>query len=187
MENLPDPQRTHFLWGFSKDFGLASFRFGVLHTLNKDLMKIMEGMCLYSSVEGHIQQMGGRMLQDKQWLDETYFPMNLKRVRSAFEDCKSFFEKHGCQVRDSPAGLFAWVNLSQFLPALESNEKFTEKSERHLFMELLDNYKLYIPMGAPFGSQDPGWFRVIISIRRDHWKEFCKRFDKFARTKNVLK
>ena len=83
MENLPDPQRTHFLWGFSKDFGLASFRFGVLHTFNKDLMKIMEGMCLYSSVEGHIQQMGGRMLQDKKWLDETYFPMNLKRVRSA--------------------------------------------------------------------------------------------------------
>ena len=95
MENVPDPQRTHFLWGFSKDFGLASFRFGVLHTLNKDLMKIMEGMCLYSSVEVHIQQMGGRMLQDKRWLDETYFPMNLKRVRSAFEDCKSFFEKYG--------------------------------------------------------------------------------------------
>ena len=94
MENVPDPQRTHFLWGFSKDFGLASFRFGVLHTFNKDLMKIMEGMCLYSSVEGHIQQMGGRMLQDKKWLDETYFPMNLKRVRSAFEDCKSFFEKY---------------------------------------------------------------------------------------------
>ena len=65
LENLPDPQRTHFLWGMSKDFGLASFRFGVLHTLNPNLIKIMEGMCLYSSVEGHIQQIGGQMLKGR--------------------------------------------------------------------------------------------------------------------------
>ena len=65
MDNLPDPQRTHFLWGMSKDFGLASFRFGVLHTLNPNLIKIMEGMCLYSSVEGHIQQIGGQMLKGR--------------------------------------------------------------------------------------------------------------------------
>ena len=93
-----------------------------------------------------------------------------------------FPKRHGCQVRDSPAGLFAWVNLSQFLP-FKKNERNTEKSERQLFMELLNNYKLYIPMGTPFGSQDPGWFRVIISIRRDHWNEFCKRFDDFVRCK----
>ena len=95
-----------------------------------------------------------------------------------------FPKRHGCQVRDSPAGLFAWVNLSQFLP-FKKNDKNTEKSERQLFMELLNNYKLYIPMGTPFGSQDPGWFRVIISIRRDHWNEFCKRFDDFVRCKKT--
>ncbi len=40
MENLPDPQRVHFVWGLSKDFGLASFRFGVVHSLNQDLLKV---------------------------------------------------------------------------------------------------------------------------------------------------
>ena len=55
IDEVPDPERTHFLWGFSKDFGIASFRYGVLHTWNKDLMKIMEGMCLYSSVQAGVQ------------------------------------------------------------------------------------------------------------------------------------
>ena len=31
---LPDPQRTHFLWGLSKDLGLAEFRMGFIHTYN---------------------------------------------------------------------------------------------------------------------------------------------------------
>lgn len=56
-------------------------------------------------------------------------------------------------------------------------------AENKLFLELLDDYKIYIPNGGAFGCQDPGWFRVIISIRRDHWNEFCKRFDKFVRSK----
>ena len=30
-----DPERTHFLWGLSKDFGLAGFRMGFIHTYNK--------------------------------------------------------------------------------------------------------------------------------------------------------
>ena len=32
---LPDPQRTHFMWGLSKDFGLAGFRMGFIHSYNK--------------------------------------------------------------------------------------------------------------------------------------------------------
>lgn len=176
MENIPDPQRTHFIWGFSKDFGMASFRFAVLHTFNQDLLKILVGMCLYSSVQGHIQQIAGQMLQDKDWLDQTYFPLNLKRIRTAFEDCKTFFEGFGCKVRNSPAGLFAWVNLAPFF----RQKPITEKAEKELFVELLEKHKVYIPNGTAFGCQDPGWFRVIISIRRDHWKEFCARFEKFA-------
>ena len=85
--------------------------------------------------------------------------------------------RYGCQVRDSPAGLFAWVNFETFFP----DKKVTAVAERRLFMELLDDYKVYIPNGTEFGCQDPGWFRVIFSIRRDHWTEFCKRFDQFAR------
>lgn len=179
MEKVPDPEKTHFLWGFSKDFGIASFRFGVLHTWNRDLMTILECMCLYTSVEGHIQQIGAKMLSDEKWLNQTYFPLNLKRLREAFENCSTFFAKFGCQVRESKAGIFAWVNFSPFFQSRE----ITVESEKQLFLQLMEEHKLYIPNGTEFGSQDPGWFRVIFAIKRDHWAEFCLRFEKFAQSR----
>ena len=175
LDEIPDPERTHFLWGFSKDFGIASFRFGVFHTWNRDLMTIMDGMCLYSSVEGHIQQIAGKMLSDNHWLDTVYFPGNLAKLKAAFEDCRQFFEDFGCRVKKSKAGLFAWVDLSPFLKG-----NVDARNEKSLFLQLLNDYKLYIPNGTEFGSRDPGWFRVIFAIKRDHWKEFCRRFNEFA-------
>ena len=53
---LPDPSRTHVLWGLSKDFGLAGFRMGFIHSHNKDLIRCLDGMNLYTSGSVHIQQ-----------------------------------------------------------------------------------------------------------------------------------
>ena len=38
-EKVPDPERTHFLWGLSKDFGLAGFRIGVLHSYSESVIR----------------------------------------------------------------------------------------------------------------------------------------------------
>ena len=53
---LPDPDRTHFLWGMSKDFGLAGFRMGFIHSYSKDMVRCLNGMMFYTSVPVHIQQ-----------------------------------------------------------------------------------------------------------------------------------
>ena len=115
------------------------------------------------------------MLSDHKWLHEVYFPSNLQRLQDAFQSCYTFFTKFGCKVRESQAGLFAWVDFSP----LFSNE-VTAETEKELFMTLLDKYKIYIPNGIEFGSKDPGWFRVIFAIKREHWIEFCRRFEKFV-------
>ena len=57
---LPDPERTHFLWGLSKDFGLAGLRMGFVHSYNTDLIKCLDGMQFYTSVSVHIQQVNDR-------------------------------------------------------------------------------------------------------------------------------
>ena len=44
------------MWGMSKDFGLAGFRMGFIHSYSKDMMKCLDGMQLYTSVPVHIQQ-----------------------------------------------------------------------------------------------------------------------------------
>ena len=34
LSSVPDPDRLHVVWGFSKDFGLSGFRVGVFITKN---------------------------------------------------------------------------------------------------------------------------------------------------------
>ena len=53
---VPDPARTHVLWGLSKDFGLAGFRVGFIHSHNADLIRCLDGMSFYTSASVHIQQ-----------------------------------------------------------------------------------------------------------------------------------
>ena len=176
IKELPDRERTHFIWGLSKDFGLAHFRMGVMYSWNAALIKAMDSMCLYTCVQGHIQEISRKMLLDTQWLDETYFQENLKRLGVAYDNCRSFFESFGCRVRPSKAGLFAWIDFSPFFKRTE----ITVEDEKELFVNLMSNYKVYIPNGTEFGAKDPGWFRVIFAIRPDRWQEFCRRFRQFV-------
>ena len=56
--SLPDPQRTHVLWGLSKDLGLAGFRMGFIHSLSEEVLRSIDGMKFYTCVPAHIQQVG---------------------------------------------------------------------------------------------------------------------------------
>jgi aspartate/methionine/tyrosine aminotransferase len=58
VAELPDPDRTHQLWGLSKDFGLAGFRLGFIHTYNNNLIRCLDGMNFYTCASVHIQQVG---------------------------------------------------------------------------------------------------------------------------------
>lgn len=173
-----DPQRTHFMWGMSKDLGIAGFRFGVIHTKNHDVLKVLSGMSIYTGVPAHIQELGGKMLSDRNWLDEIYFPMNIQRLGVNYERFKYFLEtKHQLKVRKASAGFFIWVNFSKFLP-----KNKTVEDEINLFNILLEKFKLYIIPGSQMASNDPGWFRIVIAIKQKQLDIFEKRFDKFAKS-----
>ena len=172
---VPDPIRTHFLWGMSKDLGIAGFRFGVIHTKNTDVLKVLSGMGIYIAIPSHIQELGAKMLADKKWLEEVYFPNNLSRLKSNYDRFKSFLQsKHNINVRKASAGFFIWANFSRFLP-----EKTIEE-EMKLFHLLFYRYKLYIIPASQMSSNNPGWFRIVITINQGDLKEFEKRFDKFV-------
>ncbi|XP_031571522.1 probable inactive 1-aminocyclopropane-1-carboxylate synthase-like protein 2 [Actinia tenebrosa] len=48
--NIPDRQRLHVVWGFSKDFGISGFRCGVLHTWNKQILDALKWVAYFQSV-----------------------------------------------------------------------------------------------------------------------------------------
>ena len=175
IPSVPDPMRTHFLWGMSKDLGIAGFRFGVIHTKNPDVLKVLSGMSIYIHIPAHIQELGAKMLEDKKWLEEVYFPNNLSRLKSNYDRFVIFLQsKHNMVVRKASAGFFIWANFSRFL------QKITVEEEMKLFNLLFYKYKLYIIPGSQLSSNNPGWFRIVISINETDLKEFEKRFDEFA-------
>ena len=175
IDNVPDPMRTHFLWGMSKDLGLAGFRFGVIHTKNQDLLKVLSGMGIYIQIPPHIQELGAKMLKDREWLDRVYFPNNINRLRCNYERFLHFLQtKHNIMVRKASAGFFIWANFSQFL------KKKTFEDEMQLFHVLFNQYKLYIIPGSQMSSNNPGWFRIVIAIKQAELEEFEMRFEAFA-------
>ena len=176
LPTICDPERTHFMWGMSKDLGIAGFRFGVIHTRNQDVLKVLSGMSLYTAVPAHIQELGAKMLSDRTWLNEIYFPRNIQRLGNNYARFKSFLEtKHQIQVRKASAGFFIWVNFSKFLP-----KNKTAEDEINLFNILLEKFKLYIIPGSQMASNDPGWFRIVIAVKQEQLEVFEKRFDEFA-------
>jgi len=152
---------VHFLWGFSKDFGIAGFRLGVIHTHSKDMLQAIDGLGIYVSVSTHIQQVCNRMLLDTDWLDKIYFPNNIKRLRQSFETVKEVLGDLDIRIVEASAGLFCWLDFSKYI------EEKTIESEIKLFKRFFDDGKVYIVPGSEFGCTTPGWFRIIISVSED--------------------
>jgi len=174
-EELPDPDRTHFMWGLSKDFGLAGFRIGFIHSYNKNFIQCMDGMCIFISSSVHIQQVASRLLSDHNWLDTVYFPGNISRLSSAFTTISMRLERLSIPVMPSKAALFCWADFSKYLPSKDT------AGEMKLFNDLMDKAKVYMVPGSEFGCKIPGWFRLIFAVKPSVLIEALDRIEAFLR------
>ncbi|KAM5248416.1 1-aminocyclopropane-1-carboxylate synthase-like protein 1 [Ctenodactylus gundi] len=65
LVDLPDPIRTHVIWGTSKDFGISGFRFGALYAHNKEVASAMGTFGYLHSGSDITQYQLSRLLQDR--------------------------------------------------------------------------------------------------------------------------
>ena len=66
----PDPTRTHFMWGFSKDFAMSGSRCAVFHSKNRAIhMAFGKDISFYHNVPGVMQMKLCRMLRDREWVN----------------------------------------------------------------------------------------------------------------------
>ncbi|XP_077902326.1 putative inactive 1-aminocyclopropane-1-carboxylate synthase-like protein 2 isoform X2 [Ictidomys tridecemlineatus] len=156
IERLPDPDRTHVIWGTSKDFGISGFRFGALYTHNKEVASAVSIFGYLHGISGITQYKLRRLLQDREWIDAVYLPANHSRLRTAHKYVTKKlraleipFVNHGC-------GLYVWVNLQSYL------KPCTFAEERALHRRFLDN-KLMLSRGKSYMCKEPGWFRIIFA------------------------
>ncbi|XP_035220227.1 1-aminocyclopropane-1-carboxylate synthase-like protein 1 [Stegodyphus dumicola] len=167
---IPDPMRTHVLYGLSKDFGLAGLRIGVIHTRCKELQNCLIQLSFFPNIPYPIMDIAARFLEDLEWC-KTYIAEYKRRLLAKFTSCSTHLKKLGINIRDSKGGLFLWVDFRSVC----GSKSF--KQERDFFLYLLNEVHLYIVPGEELFSAQPGWFRMTFSGNPDHLKEGLRRLE----------
>ncbi|NWI19493.1 1A1L1 protein, partial [Crypturellus soui] len=156
LDRVPDPERTHFMWGFSKDFGMSGIRVGVLYTRNHDIQKAVNQLAVFHGCPGPVQHVLSQFISDRDWLDNVFFPTNKKRLREAQNILVDGLADVGIPVLKSSGGLYVWADFQKFLKSQ------TFEAEFELWQKLLDG-KLLISPGKAFHCYEPGWFRLVFA------------------------
>ncbi|CAH2325746.1 1-aminocyclopropane-1-carboxylate synthase 1 [Pelobates cultripes] len=156
MEKLPDPQRTHVMWGISKDFAVSGIRFGTLYSQNQDVCNGVASLCYFHGVCGPVQFKMAQLLRDRDWINQVYLRVNHARLRAAQAYVAEELRALGVPFLNRSAGFFIWIDFRKYLRAP------TFEEEVALWRHFLDN-KVLLSCGKAFECGEPGWFRVIFS------------------------
>lgn len=147
------PDRVHVVWGFAKDFGLSGFKVGILHTENPEVLAACREMSYLSPASTLTQTTLTHMLEDAEWVKRLQRE-NRARVRASYEALVRALGAHGIAHRSADAGVFAWLDLREWLEAP------TFDAEARLHEKIFTQARVNVTPGRVFGSPEPGWFRL---------------------------
>ncbi|KAM4733690.1 1-aminocyclopropane-1-carboxylate synthase-like protein 1 isoform 3-T3 [Anableps anableps] len=156
IESLPDPQRTHVMWGMSKDFAMAGIRIGTLYTVNTDLVEALAQLGSFHGLPGTLQHQVAQLLRDRDWINNEFLPENRRRLKSAHSLLTRELQSLGIPFLDRPATLYVWADLRKYL------SKSTFEEELSLWRCFL-RHKVLLSCGQAFSCSTPGWFRIVFA------------------------
>ncbi|XP_056095176.1 1-aminocyclopropane-1-carboxylate synthase-like protein 1 [Rhinichthys klamathensis goyatoka] len=156
LDGLPDPQRTHVMWGVSKDFAMAGMRVGVVHSENRDLVQALDQLGAFHGVPGLTQYQMAQLFRDRDWLNSEFLPENRRRLREAHIFLTEELKKLDIPFLNRGAGFFIWADLSKYL----KEKTFAEElSVWRCFLK----HRVLLSCGQAFSCGSPGWFRIIFT------------------------
>ncbi|KAL7858322.1 hypothetical protein AOLI_G00184240 [Acnodon oligacanthus] len=82
-KRIADAQRTHVMWGLSKDFAMAGVRVGTVYSENRDLVQALDQLGNFHGVAGPLQHQVAQLLKDKTVPPLTGPEENLRGVKIA--------------------------------------------------------------------------------------------------------
>ncbi|XP_009100709.1 1-aminocyclopropane-1-carboxylate synthase-like protein 1 isoform X1 [Serinus canaria] len=156
MDRLPDPQRTHVMWGITKDFAVSGIRFGTLYTENQDVANAVASLCYFHGVCGPVQHKVAQLLRDRDWINQVYLRANHARLKAAHTYVTDELKTLGVPFLNRNAGFFVWIDFRKYL------KTGTFEEELLLWKRFLDN-KVLLSCGKAFECSEPGWFRIIFA------------------------
>ncbi|XP_039989915.1 1-aminocyclopropane-1-carboxylate synthase-like protein 1 [Xiphias gladius] len=168
VDSLPDPQRTHVMWGVSKDFAMAGIRIGTLYTENRDLVEALAQLGSFHGISGTTQHQVAQLLQDREWISGDFLPENRSRLKAAHSYLKGELQSMGIPYMDRPAALYVWADLRKYL------RESSFEAELSLWRTFL-RHKVVLSCGQAFFCSTPGWFRIVFADQQQHLQLGLKR------------
>lgn len=169
LESLPDPKRTHVMWGMGKDFAMAGIRIGTLYSENTELVEALAQLGAFHGIPGPTQHQVAQLLRDREWINKEFLPENRSRLKRAHSFLTNELRSLGIPFLDRPATLFVWADLRQYL------REFTFEDELSLWRCLL-RHKVVLSCGQAFYCSTPGWFRFVFADQQHHLELGLRRF-----------
>ncbi|KAM6961344.1 1-aminocyclopropane-1-carboxylate synthase-like protein 1 [Aplochiton taeniatus] len=160
LDRLPDPQRTHVLWGMSKDFAMPGLRLSAVYTENRDLVEALDKLASFHGVSGITQHQVARVLHDRDWISGEFLPENRRRLQAAHRYLTGELQTLGVPYLHSPAGLYVWADFRKYLRESSFSE---ELSLWRCFLR----HKVVLIFGQFFSCSTPGWFRIVFTDQQD--------------------
>lgn len=172
---LIDPARLHLVWGLSKDFGANGLRLGaIISQHNEALRAAMIPVCIYSSVSALSDHVAANILEDDNWND-WYIAENCRRLAKHYELVIKWAMENSIEYMPGVnAAFFLWVNLGKAYQARQTQARTGFDVNEHI-MQLLLSRRVFLASGKVFGSEKPGWFRIVFSQPDVALKEGLRR------------
>jgi len=161
---------VHLVYALSKDFALSGLRVGVMYSENQEIRLPVQKLNDLCSVSSQTQILVEDLLMAKSssssslsWTNE-FLSENQRRIRQRCDTWQSCLNELNIPHLDGTAGLFCWMDFSEFLP----DEGTPDERERKLYLELLNDYGLLFTPGQSMKSELPGFFRCVFTAASDH-------------------
>lgn len=171
--DIIDPSLIHVLWGMSKDFGANGLRFGaIISQHNPQFHLATFPGSMFSSISSLSEHITANILEDDVWV-EKYIKDNQEKLAQHYERIATWAKQNDIDYASGAnAGFFLWADLGT---AYLRNHTVKAEDLDRVVMDALLQHKIFLASGARFGSEKPGWFRIIFSHQVDYLDEGLKR------------
>lgn len=154
---IPDPQRTHVLWSFTKDLSVGGTRISVVYSYNPEVTNCFKIYSPFYITSTFSQKFCQKIVDDKQWCDEIYFPTYIQRLKDNYQLMLDRLTALGVPVYPVEAGLTLVVSFRKFL------KENTFEGEMELLNEFV-KHGVYVVPGQFIWCTQPGWYRIVFSF-----------------------
>ncbi|KAK3690656.1 hypothetical protein LTR37_019058 [Vermiconidia calcicola] len=181
--------RVHVIWGMSKDFAANGIRLGaVVSQHNVDLHAALVPVALYSSSSSLSDHATANILEDEAWVDG-YISENRRRLSRHYEIAANWAIQNKIEYMPGVnAAFFLWINLGKSYRERNPQKKVANIDE-HVMQELLTQ-RVFLASGVQFGSEQPGWFRIVFSnseaLLREGLRRVVLALDKYQQSDSLL-